>query len=120
MPSANLFDNLPDKPTTEEIVEQLLAISNVRIERIVSTGQASAPGFWYDQAQAEWVLLIQGSAEIRFEDESTVRALKAGDFLYISPHRCHRVVFTQTEPQTVWLAIHIESDHRSSLPAVSN
>jgi len=112
MTSANLFDDLPDKATTEEIVGQLLTSTNVRIERIVSSGQASPPGFWYDQPQAEWVLLMQGSAEIRFEDEPTVRALKAGDYLYIAPHRRHRVERTQTQPLTVWLAIHIE-------PAVS-
>jgi len=107
---ANLFDNLPDKPAADEIVDELLKNTHVRIERIVSSGQASPPGFWYDQAQAEWVLLVQGSAEIRFEDEPIAQALKPGDYLYIAPHRRHRVELTQTEPQTVWLAIHIEPD----------
>lgn len=45
---ANIFD-LPTKLPSEELVESLLANDQVLIERIVSTGQVTPPGEWYDQ-----------------------------------------------------------------------
>ena len=55
----NLFaDPPPNLP--EEISTTLLEASDVRIERIVSHGQCSPDGFWYDQDQAEWVLVLKG------------------------------------------------------------
>jgi cupin 2 domain-containing protein len=106
----NLLAQLPVSPLPDERFDTLWAHSNVRIERIVSTGQSSALGFWYDQPQMEWVLLVQGSATIQFEDEAATRMLRAGDYVYIAPHRRHRVCATQTDPATVWLAIHVTSD----------
>lgn len=90
---------------TEQFVE-LLSRPGLRIERIVSTGQASPPGFWYDQPQGEWVLLLQGEASLAFEDEPAPRLLQAGDFVDIAPHRRHRVESTATP--TVWLAVHYD------------
>jgi len=89
----------------EQFVE-LLSRPGLRIERIVSTGQASPPGFWYDQPQGEWVLLLQGEASLAFEDEPAPRRLQAGDFVDIAPHRRHRVESTATP--TVWLAVHYD------------
>lgn len=106
----SLLADLPTSPLAHEQFDTLWAGANVRIERIVSTGQASTPGFWYDQSQAEWVLLVQGSASIQFEDEAETRTLVAGDYVYIAPHRRHRVCATQTDPATVWLAIHVAPD----------
>jgi cupin 2 domain-containing protein len=114
----NLLANLPARPEPTEIFETLLTQPGVRIERIISTGQASPAGFWYDQAQAEWVLLVQGAAVLKFEDEQVqgeirqevVKTLAPGDHLYIAPHRRHRVEFTQADPPTVWLAIHMADD----------
>ena len=100
--SRNLFAELPsDLP--EELIEQLVDAPGVRIERIVSTGHASPPGFWYDQAETEWVVLLHGQATLEFEDEMQI--LKPGDYVLIPAHRKHRVNSTsQTEP-TVWLAV---------------
>ena len=84
----------------------LVANENLRIERIVSTGQASPPGFWYDQAWTEWVLLVAGSAGLLFEGEAEPRVLRAGDYLLIPPHRRHRVEWTDVEHPTLWLAVH--------------
>ncbi|HEX9556312.1 MAG TPA: cupin, partial [Reyranella sp.] len=64
----NLLSALPRGGAAER-VEVLAQGAAVRIERIVSTGQASPPGFWYDQAEAEWVLLLAGAARLRFADE---------------------------------------------------
>lgn len=100
----NLFDNLPSNTAQEEFI-QLLARPGLRIERIVSTGQCSPPDFWYDQAEGEWVLLLQGEAKLRLADEAAARHLKAGDFLDIAAHRRHRVDWTPTDQITIWLAV---------------
>lgn len=95
----------PPPPGAEQYVE-LLSRPGLRIERIVSAGQASPPGFWYDQPQAEWVMLLSGEARLKFEDEPAPRLLKPGDHLDIAPHRRHRVEST-TAP-AVWLAVHYD------------
>jgi cupin 2 domain-containing protein len=79
--------------------------SSVRIERIVSRGHHSQVGFWYDQDETEWVLLVAGSAGLQFADESEPIELTPGDFLEIPPHRRHRVAWTDPDQETVWLAI---------------
>jgi len=102
---ANLFADLPTGAEEEQFVE-LLSRAGFRIERIVSNGQASPPGFWYDQPQAEWVLVLQGEAKLRFEDEPALRVLKPGDFVEIAARRRHRVEWTHPDLPTVWLAVH--------------
>jgi len=89
-----------------EQFSDLLKRPGLRIERIVSTGQCSPAGFWYDQPEGEWVLLIQGEARLRFADEAEAHPLKAGDYIDIAPHRRHRVDWTTPEQPTIWLAIH--------------
>jgi len=105
----NLFDDLPDH-LPNELVEGLVAAPHVRIERIVSTGQASPDGFWYDQSEAEFVVLLRGSAALRFEDEDSDRQLEPGDWLRIDAHRRHRVVSTAADQPTVWLAVFYDPD----------
>ena len=102
---ANLFAELPGRSDAEQL-QTLLARADVRIERIVSTGQASPPGFWYDEPQHEWVVVLAGAAHVRFADEAQPQALKPGDFLDIAPHRRHRVEWTDPAVHTVWLAVH--------------
>ena len=101
----NLFADLPASAAEEQFLE-LLSRPGLRIERIVSNGQESPPGFWYDQSQAEWVLVLQGEARLAFEDESASRLLRPGDFVDIAPHRRHRV--ESTAAPTVWLAVHYD------------
>ena len=101
----NLFADLPPGSGAEQFVE-LLSRPGLRIERIVSAGQASPPGCWYDQPQGEWVLVLQGEARLAFEDEPAPRLLTVGDFVDIAPHRRHRVESTATP--TVWLAVHYD------------
>lgn len=102
---SNLFADLPAGAPAEEFVA-LLARPGLRIERIVSTGQASPAGFWDEQPRGEWVLLLRGEAKLAFEDEPAPRVLKPGDFLDIAPHRRHRVEWTHPSSPTVWLAVH--------------
>ena len=109
----NLFADLPAS-APDEIVGLLASGRGVRIERIVSTGQASPPGFWYDQPQAEWVVLLSGSAVLRFADEPGPRALNPGDHLFIAPRRRHRIEATDANRATVWLAAHFDADQPSA------
>lgn len=102
----NLFADLPPATLAEEQFRALLTVPGLRIERIVSSGQATTPGEWYDQPHGEWVLLLRGRAALRFEDESHVRDLRAGDCLDIAPRRRHRVEWTAAGELTVWLTIH--------------
>lgn len=103
----NLFDLPKDLPTAaqEEIFEQLLSRPNLKIERIVSNGQKTEVGKWYEQEAAEWVVLLQGEAKLQYEDGKEI-GLKAGDYLLIPPMEKHRVSYTSTEPPCIWLAIH--------------
>ncbi|MDR0327960.1 MAG: cupin domain-containing protein [Planctomycetaceae bacterium] len=102
MKSTNLFSEIP-KNLPDELIETLVGTPEVRIERIVSTGHASPPGFWYDQDESEWVVVLRGEATLAFEDETKI--LKPGDYVLIPPHQKHRVDSTsQTEP-TVWLTV---------------
>jgi cupin 2 domain-containing protein len=103
----NLLASLPESAETEQFVE-LLRRPGLRIERIVSTGQTSPPGFWYDQDWSEWVLLLAGAAELLLEGEAQPRRLEAGSFIDIPAHRRHRVEWTSTSPAAVWLAIHYQ------------
>lgn len=98
----NLFANLPDA-CSDEIIETLAGGESVRIERIVSQGQASPEDLWYDQKQHEWVIVLQGAARLQFEDESL--ELKPGDYVNILAHRKHRVAWTTPDEPTVWLAV---------------
>ncbi|HEX3536271.1 MAG TPA: cupin domain-containing protein [Stellaceae bacterium] len=100
----NLCRELPDA-AAGEVFETLLQAPAVRIERIVSQGQASPDGFWDDQDEAEWVVLLTGAARLRFADESEPRTLGPGDHIQIAPHRRHRVDWTDPSQPTVWLAV---------------
>ena len=97
----NLLHPLPGD-LTEEVLTELLRHGALRIERIVSNGHASPEGFWYDQDEHEWVLLLEGEAEIEFADGERVR-LTRGDALNLPAHTRHRVTFT-SHP-ALWLAV---------------
>lgn len=102
--------NLLSTPTPQhdgELVEVLQQGSGLRIERIVSTGQASPPGFWYDQAEAEFVVLLTGSSVLRFEEGDRRLGMAPGDWVEIPAHCRHRVEATRADPPTVWLAVHV-------------
>jgi len=103
--SGNLFAGIPET-LPAELVTPLSTTPHVRIERIVSRGHASPPGFWYDQPQAEWVIVLAGAAALLFEGEGSPRRLNRGDYLHIPAHTRHRVEWTDGNEPTVWLAVH--------------
>ena len=98
----NLFTNIPTT-LPQELFTTLLEAPNVRIERIVSTGHASPEGFWFDQDQHEWVLVLQGAARLQFEDNTI--DLTPGDHVNIPAHQKHRVEWTTPDEPTIWLAV---------------
>ncbi len=106
MPPKNIFSNGRDGNRPEELVEVLAAGRETRIERIVSRGHSSPPGFWYDQERTEFVFLVEGEAQILFSGDERPTRLRAGDWLVIPPHRRHRVEWTDPDRETVWLAVH--------------
>jgi cupin 2 domain-containing protein len=101
---ANLLDTLSGEGGGETMAP-LLEGRGFTLEHIVSRGAASPEGFWYDQERAEWVLLLRGEAELRFESGET-RALTAGGHLVIPAHCRHRV--ERVSPDALWLALHHE------------
>jgi cupin 2 domain-containing protein len=104
--TGNLFANLTP-PTPDERFETLLERNGLTLERIVSHGQATPEGEWYDQPRTEWVVLLKGAAGLRFEDEADIRQLRPGDYLLIPAHARHRVEWTSESEPTVWLALHV-------------
>ena len=104
--SGNLFAGIDEGKRDEELLTTLAERPGGRIERIVSTGQASPPGFWYDQDWGEWVVLLSGAARLRFADEDEPRHLWSGDWVDIPAHCRHRVEWTDPDQPTVWLAVH--------------
>jgi cupin 2 domain-containing protein len=103
--SLNLFTGLPDR-LPDELVSILLEAADVRIERIVSHGHASPEGFWYDQDQHEWVLVVKGATRLRIQDQEQPIEMKPGDFVNIPAHMKHRVEWTAADEPTIWLAVH--------------
>jgi cupin 2 domain-containing protein len=98
-----LDDGIP--PTLPaELVTILAADASVRIERIVSRGHASPPGFWYDQDEDELVLVVTGAAHLAIEG-ADVLALGPGDWVELPRHCRHRVEWTDPDRDTIWLAI---------------
>lgn len=101
MPANNLLASIPNA-AAGEVVMSLVNRGGVRFERIVSQGQSSPEGFWYDQAEHEFVLLMQGKAELEFADGRIV-TLRPGDWLEIEARVLHRVRSTASDERTVWL-----------------
>ncbi|HRO60076.1 MAG TPA: cupin domain-containing protein [Burkholderiaceae bacterium] len=110
----NLLRPLPDARSAEQF-EALFERPGLRVERIVSQGQSSPPGFWYEQAQDEWVLVLAGSAVLRFEEPARAVPLAVGDSVMLPAGMRHRVESTDAGRPTVWLAIHV--DRRDAAPS---
>lgn len=110
--SGNLFQALPSSLAGER-VDELLSLPGLRVERIISTGQATPEGQWYDSDNDEWVVLLRGAAGLRFEDEVLERSLAPGDWLLIRARRRHRVTWTAADQPTVWLAVHGDANNEA-------
>ena len=107
----NLFASVP-ATTPEELVHVLARTPDLRLERIVSTAHRTPSGQWYEQATNEWVVVLRGSAGLRFADEEDVVVMRPGDWMDIAAHRRHRVEWTDPAEPTVWLALHYSARGR--------
>jgi len=104
MKTANIFTHLPAADDREHVAT-LVWTSGMRIERIVSHGQCSPTGFWYDPNEDEWVILLAGAAKLAFDDGEPLHTLQAGDYFLIPAGRRHRVAWTTLDQNTIWLTI---------------
>lgn len=96
---------LPKDLPAQELLEKIAESEKIKIERIISTGQTTPPGEWYNQELDEWVVLLQGKARLAYEDGSEI-TLNSGDYILIPAHQKHRVSYTSAQPPCIWLAIH--------------
>ena len=102
----NLFENIPEE-LPKELINVLTENESVKIERIVSDGHGSPDGFWYDQDENEWVLLVSGSAVLSIEKKAGIEKieLNPGDHLLLPAHQRHRVESTSQTEKTIWLTV---------------
>jgi cupin 2 domain-containing protein len=107
--AGNIFAGISAAGSGEDI-EELLVRPGLKIERIVSHDRLSPPSFWFDQTRDEWVIVLAGSAKLRFEDEAEARLLNAGDYVFIPARKRHRVDWTSETNPAVWLAVHFEAE----------
>lgn len=105
MNPSNILSLIPP-PSADESFNTLLQGSHVKIERIVSHGHSSPPGFWYDQEMNEWVIVLKGRGRLLFEGSGSAVEMKAGDYVEIPAHTRHRVEWTDPDEDTVWLAVY--------------
>ena len=103
----NLLRSLPSD-LTEEVFETLLSRPGVRLERILTLGQVTPDGIWYDQPTDEWVLLLQGRAKLRIEGRDDPVSMEAGQSLWLPAHARHRVEWTDPHNVSIWLALHLD------------
>jgi cupin 2 domain-containing protein len=106
--TANIFTDIPMDSAAKsgaEIFQNLAAGRHVRIERIISRGHSSAPDYWYEQTESEWVMVVEGAAILSFEGGEQI-SLAAGDYIDIAAGRKHRVAWTDPDAVTIWLAVY--------------
>lgn len=99
----SLLDNIPPPGFPDEVFENIIENNHVRIERIVSRGQVSPPGFWYDQNEEEWVMILEGEALLEFQNPSEQIRLLPSQWVMIPAERKHRISYT-SDP-AIWLAV---------------
>ena len=100
----NIFTGATAPPGLEQCLT-LFESPGTRVERIVSNAHRSPAGFWYDQPEEEWVMVLRGQATLEFADGESV-AMRAGDHVTIASHVRHRVM--ETGADTIWLAVYVK------------
>ena len=104
MKVGNIFESIPNS-LKEESFDLLTQGNGIKVERIISKGHISPASGWYDQEKDEWVIVFQGEAIISFVDGNEI-TLKAGSYINIPAHIKHKVIWTDPDTETIWLAIH--------------
>jgi cupin 2 domain-containing protein len=102
---ANLLSDLPTH-APDEVFTPILERPGLRVERIVSRGHVTPADTPYEQAEDEWVMLVNGAARLWLDGQGEVE-LKPGDYLLIPAGLRHRVTWTAPDVPTIWLTVHI-------------
>ncbi len=104
MKPKNIYSKIP-KNLPKELFSTILSKKNIKIERIVSKNHKTPKGKWYNQNKNEFVLLLNGNAELTFIENNSLKKLKMkrGDYINIPAHLKHRV--DKTSKKTNWLAV---------------
>lgn len=105
----NVFSGIK-KQSPDEIIETIIKTNQFKIERIISGGESTEKGKWYDQTADEWVILLKGSAGLLFEGNNEIVTMKPGDHVNIPARQKHRVEWTDANEETIWLAVHYLND----------
>ncbi len=105
MKTMNIFSKIPPQ-FDEEVFENILQNNSFQLERIVSRGQATPKGQWYNQDRDEWVILLQGSAALKIEGHDELLKMRPGDHVHLPANLKHRVEWTDAQQTTIWLALH--------------
>jgi cupin 2 domain-containing protein len=113
MNTDNIFKGIP-ADLDDEWSQVLARGKRTLVERIVSQGHCSPQGFWYEQDWDEWVAVVQGEAGLEIKGQNDLMRLAKGDCLLIPAHVKHRVAWTSADPQTIWLAVHINKPDRTA------
>ena len=105
----NHADNLLQTPCPlpgKESSRELASGRGWQLKLICSNAFSSPVESWMDQSEMEWVLVLRGSAQLRFQDAEGVIDLSPGDHLLIPSNRLHRVERSDPDPGTLWLALY--------------
>ncbi|QTA84610.1 cupin domain-containing protein [Desulfonema magnum] len=105
MDTKNIFSEIP-KHIPDEVFEEIIKTGHCKIERIISKGHSSPADDWYDQENNEWVIVLRGRAGLVFEGKDEVLVMKPGNYINIPARQKHRVAWTDSDEETIWLAIH--------------
>lgn len=105
MNSGNIYLNIPHH-LPDEIFENIILTGGIKIERILSKGHCSPEGHWYNQEKNEWVMVLKGRAGLQFKQNENIIEMQPGDYINIPAHCEHRIEWTHSEEETIWLAIH--------------
>lgn len=110
----NLFEDIPPQ-LAQELFTPRQQSGPYLIERIVSQGHTAPAEGWFEQERDEWVIVLQGAAQLEWEDGQRC-ALGVGDWCWIPAGRKHRVSWTDPAQQTVWLAVHLPASPTQPAP----
>jgi len=102
----NFFEQKEVKDGKEDF-SNIFSSRGLQIKRIISKGYRTPETKWLKDDTDEFVILLRGSASIRFFN-GEIKRMKSGDYLHIPSGTKHKVTYTSKKPCCYWLAIHFK------------
>ena len=87
----------------QEIFEELFEKDAVKIKKITSPKNFKSEIFIQDEE--EWVMVLQGSAELEISGKKI--NLNKDDYVFIPRKAPHQILKTSGDIETVWLAVYL-------------